>query len=147
MTKITAPRRPAIHMIDTEADALTALALEAQNRLPQVSRLLLEEIGRASIHSADSIGRDIVTMHAHVEFLDEAGGTTRMVELVYPRAADISAGRISIMTPIGAGLMGLRVGQSIVWPDREGHERKLTILRVKRASSLVPDPLCPQAES
>jgi len=141
MTRINAPRRPAIHMIDTEADALTALALGAQSRLPQVSRLLLEEIGRASTHSADDIGRDIVTMHAHVEFLDQANGTTRMVELVYPRAADISEGRISIMTPIGAGLIGLRVGQSIVWPDREGHERKLTILGVKQVSLAVLDPV------
>ena len=35
-------------------------------------------------------------------------------------------------TPVGAGLIGLRVGQSISWPDRGGHERLLTIENVTR---------------
>jgi len=35
-------------MIDTEADILTDLAIGAQERLPQVSELLLEEIGTSS---------------------------------------------------------------------------------------------------
>jgi regulator of nucleoside diphosphate kinase len=52
------------------------------------------------------------------------------VQLVYPAEADIEAGRISILTPIGAGLIGLREGQSILWPDREGRERRLTVVRV-----------------
>lgn len=138
MSKTNAPKRPVIHMIDTEADALSELALGVQNRLPQVSKLLLEELGRAKTHSADRIGKDVVTMHSKVEFIDEANGSTRTVELVYPGAADISAGRISILTPVGAGLIGLRVGQSILWPDRDGHERKLTILAVHQAGSVIP---------
>ena len=69
-------------------------------------------------------------MNATVEFVDEASGADRTVELVYPKEADISAGRISILTPIGAGLIGLRAGQSIHWPDRDGKERWLRIISV-----------------
>lgn len=130
MTRKTAPKRPPIHMIDTEADILTDLAIGAQERLPQVSELLFEEIARAKVHSAGRISMDVVTMNAQVEFVDEASGATRIVQLVYPRHADIAANRISILTPIGAGLIGLREGQSILWPDRVGHERKLTIVKV-----------------
>jgi regulator of nucleoside diphosphate kinase len=50
--------------------------------------------------------------------------------LVYPAEADIEAGRISILTPVGAGLIGLAEGASILWPDRDGHERRLRIIAV-----------------
>lgn len=121
-------------MIDTEADTLADLAVGVQDRLRQVSELLLEEISRATIHRADRIPGNVVTMNAEVEFVDEASGATRIVQLVYPRQADIAANRISILTPVGAGLIGLRDGQSILWPDREGNERRLTIVKVRQAS-------------
>lgn len=124
--------RPPIHMINSEANALSNLALSAENRMPEVSQLLLDEIARASIHAPDAIAPDVVTMNSIVEFIDEGSGTKRTIELVYPRAADISAGRISILTPVGAGLIGLRTGQSILWPDRDGRERKLTIVDVRK---------------
>jgi len=133
MTSSKAARRPPIHMIDAEADALTDLAIGVEDRLPQVSALLLDEIARANVHTAARIPADVVTMHATVEFVDEASGVSRSVELVYPKEADISAGRVSILTPVGAGLIGLREGQSILWPDRDGHERKLTIVKVGHA--------------
>lgn len=130
MTTRKPRRRPSIHMIDVEADALAELALGVEKRMPQVSELLTEEISRATIHSAAAIPRDIVTMSSRVDFLDEANGAVRSIELVYPQDADIDAGRLSILTPVGAGLIGLRRGQSITWPDRDGHERALSVVAV-----------------
>jgi regulator of nucleoside diphosphate kinase len=130
MTKTRASKRPAIHMIEEEADTITSLALSVEDRLPQVSELLMDEISRAKTYSKAKIPSDVVTMNATVEFVDEASGADRTVELVYPKEADISAGRISILTPIGAGLIGLRAGQSIHWPDRDGKERWLRIISV-----------------
>ena len=70
----------------------------------------------------------------------QASGADRTVELVYPRDADISAGRVSILTPVGADVIGLRTGQSILWPDRDGRERKLTIVKVlQNRKSPQPD--------
>lgn len=133
MSKIkAASKRPPIHMIEEEADKLSDLALGIEERLPQVSELLIRETSRARLHSAASIPPDVITMGSFVEFVDEGNDARRTVQLVYPPDADISAGRISILTPIGAGLIGLREGQSIMWPDREGHERSLTILKVER---------------
>ncbi|WP_033073319.1 nucleoside diphosphate kinase regulator [Sphingopyxis sp. MWB1] len=134
MTTRLAARRPRIHMIDTEADALTSLALGHEDRLPQVSELLLGEIDRAIIHTVDKFPDDVVAMGSTVTFIDEASGATRTVQLVYPREADIANGRISILTPIGAGLIGLRKGHSIPWPDRDGHKRNLTIVEVAQAA-------------
>lgn len=130
MTKTKAVKRPPIQLIDDEVDTITNLALSVEERLPQVSGLLLDEISRAKTCRRSKIPADVITMNATVEFVDEASGTSRTVQLVYPRDADISAGRISIITPIGAGLIGLRAGQSILWPDRDGHERWLRIISV-----------------
>nr|WP_319025629.1 nucleoside diphosphate kinase regulator [Rhizorhabdus wittichii] len=132
MMKKKAGRRPAIHMIDSEAETLANMAVAAEERIPQVSELLLEEIDRATLYKAARIPADVVTMHSHVEFVDEANGTSRTVQLVYPKDADIDAGRVSILTLVGAGLIGLREGQSILWPGRDGHRRLLTITRVSR---------------
>jgi len=119
-------------MIDSEADALTNLALGAEERLPEVSALLLDEIARARVIEAERMPADTVTMGSTVDFVDEASGTERRVQLVYPRAADIEAGRISILTLVGAGLIGLREGQSIDWPDRSGKPRRLRICAVQQ---------------
>lgn len=123
-------RRPPIHMIDREAETLTDLAIRIEQRLPQVSALLLREIERARVHPRQRIGADVVTMYAKVRFVDQANGRAQEYQLVYPKDADIDAGRISILTPVGAGLIGLREGQSILWPDRDGRERELKIVAV-----------------
>jgi regulator of nucleoside diphosphate kinase len=132
-----AGRRPAIHMIDTEAETLANLAVTVEERLPVVSTLLLEEIERATLCTAARIPADVVTMQSVVAFADEASGTTRTVQLVYPGDADIDAGRISILTLVGAGLIGLREGQSILWPGRDGHRRLLTITGVTQSAAAI----------
>ncbi|MHA3842406.1 nucleoside diphosphate kinase regulator [Sphingomonas aestuarii] len=126
----SAASRPQIHMIEEEADKLSDLALGIEHRFPQVSELLIRETSRAKLHAANKVPPDVVTMGSSVEFVDEGNGASRTVQLVYPPEADISTGRISILTPVGAGLIGLREGQSILWPDREGQERRLTIIKV-----------------
>jgi len=132
MTKLKAGKRPAIHMIDSEAESLANLAMAVEDRLPQVSEMLISEINRAILHTAGRIPPDVVTMHAETTFLDEASDREYRYELVYPKDADIGAHRISILTLVGAGLIGLREGQSILWPDRDGRERLLTILKVRQ---------------
>ena len=137
MTRTKVARRPAIHMIEEEAEALTSLAIAFETRNPQVSQLLLDEIGRARLQHRDKIAPDVVTMQSRVAFVDEANGSNRTVQLVYPKDADIETGRISILTPVGAGLIGMRTGQSIMWPDRGGRERLLTIVSVTHSMEVA----------
>ncbi|MFA7440658.1 MAG: nucleoside diphosphate kinase regulator [Sphingomonadaceae bacterium] len=127
---MTKQASPAIHLLDSEADKLAGLAASIEHRQPAVADLLLGEIERAQVHSADDMPANVVTMLSTVEFVDEGSGTQRTLQLVYPPDADISAGRISILTLVGAGLIGLTEGQAIQWPDREGHERSLRIVKV-----------------
>ncbi|WP_374596004.1 nucleoside diphosphate kinase regulator [Sphingosinicella sp.] len=122
--------RPPIHLIDSEAERLGDLALAAEARLPEVAALLLREIERAAVHGVENFPQGVVRMGARVDFIDEGSGAHRTVELVYPPDADIAAGKLSILSLVGAGLIGLAEGQTIRWPDRSGAERVLRIEKV-----------------
>jgi regulator of nucleoside diphosphate kinase len=95
-----------------------------------VGEFLLEEVERARIVEPESVPTTVVTMGALVEFRDEHTGAERSVTLVYPGEQDIELGRISVLTPVGAALIGLSEGQSIEWRTPAGEERSLTVLSV-----------------
>jgi regulator of nucleoside diphosphate kinase len=69
-------------------------------------------------------------MNSRVVFEDEQTGERREVTLVYPREADIDAGKISILVPVGSALLGLRVGQSIDWTLPGGQKRRYRVIAV-----------------
>lgn len=133
--------RPKIRLIDSEAERLEDLAVRAAAVTPDVSRLLLAEIDRAEIHTRRTIPRNVVTMNAQVDYLDEASGQKRSIQLVFPNDADMDGGRVSILTPAAAGLIGLAEGQAISWPARDGKERRLVVVKVRQPSS--DQPSCP----
>ena len=124
--------RPLIQIRETDAERIGNLAIEAEERLPQVAELLLAEINRATIVEDSRLPQNVVALQSTVKFLDEASGIERTLQLVYPQHADIAAGRISILSLVGAGLLGLKPGQSISWPDRAGKQRALRIIEVNQ---------------
>lgn len=130
---------PPVLLSSTDAERLSSLAAAAARRSPEVAQRLLAEIDRAELLRPEDMPPDVVAMYAHIEYRDEGTGAVRRVQLVYPHEADIAQGRISILTLVGAALLGLRAGQSILWPKQDGQERRLTILRVS------PEPLMPEA--
>ena len=71
-------------------------------------------------------------MMSHVVFLDEGTGEKHEVQLVYPKDAGSELHRISVLTPIGAALIGMPRGASIDWPNRAGEYRRLRILDVRQ---------------
>jgi len=120
---------PTLHIAAEEHERLIGLAQAHLKRFPEAAERLLAEADRAVVLPADRLPRGVVTMGSYVEFRDEESGDVRCVQLVYPGEADIAQGRISVMTLIGAALIGLSAGQSITWPKRRGEHRRLTVLR------------------
>jgi len=127
-----ADNHPPLTLSVGDEERLSGLAVAAARRSPEVARLLLGEIDRARLVPVDELPADVVAMHSHIEYRDEANGAVRWVELVYPHEADIAQGLVSVLTPVGAGLLGLTAGQAILWPTQDGRERRLTVLRVSR---------------
>ncbi|KAB2900071.1 MAG: nucleoside diphosphate kinase regulator [Kofleriaceae bacterium] len=88
------------------------------------------ELRRAVIVDQRAIPGDVVTMNSEVEYEDVGSGTRRTVRVVFPREADASAGRVSVLAPIGTALLGLRTGQTIAWRT-PGGVREIRVVEVR----------------
>jgi len=119
-----------IHVARSEMDRLRALVEQhSEGRDAVAAERLSAELDRAVVIEAVPPG--VVAPGSRVRFEDERTGAVREAVLVYPSDADASAGRISVLAPIGAALLGLGVGDSIVWPLPDGREARLRILAVE----------------
>ena len=95
-----------------------------------IAALLEEELERATIVSDEELPHDVVSMNSTVKFLDLELGKESTVQLVFPQDTNIAENKISILTPVGSALIGLRVGQIINWPFPNGKVKQLKVLSV-----------------
>jgi regulator of nucleoside diphosphate kinase len=118
---------PQIFLTQNDMDRLLKL-VEAQpgKRLEKLEG----ELVRANVVPREEIPADVVTMNSRVVFENETTHERREVTLVYPGSADIGAGKISVLVPIGTALLGLRVGQSIDWGLPGGEKQRFRIVGV-----------------
>jgi regulator of nucleoside diphosphate kinase len=123
--------KPAIVLSAEDYKRLSTLAYASSKRLQNLADELAHEIERARVLAADELPSEIVRMNSEVEFRDETTGRIQNVVLVYPEDADISKHKISVLTPIGTALIGLRKGHSITWKTVSGEVRRLTVLSVR----------------
>jgi regulator of nucleoside diphosphate kinase len=123
---------PNITVGETEEHLLTMLATGARlaERSQDVASILLSEMERAKVVPDTDMPTDVVRMNSRVEFeLDD--GKRQVVELVYPKDANIDEKRISVLTPIGAALIGLSSGQTMMMRGRDGRPHKLRVISVQ----------------
>ncbi|MDV3251676.1 nucleoside diphosphate kinase regulator [Devosia sp. BK] len=130
MTDIRKDLAPAIVLGKSDHAKLTALAEAGLDRWPDLADRLLAELERAKVVADSKVPESIARMGSSVTYSTNAG-QQQTVTLVYPADADIDQGRISVMTPIGTALIGLKTGQSITWRDRADKRHKLTVEAVK----------------
>jgi regulator of nucleoside diphosphate kinase len=127
--------RPHITLSADDYERLSALAHAAKSKMPDLAAELAEEIGRAHVLGKGRHPQHIVCMNSEVEFRDDTTGRVQKVTLVYPEDADISQGKVSVLTPVGTALIGLRSGGSITWETPAGDVRQLTVLAVRENHS------------
>jgi regulator of nucleoside diphosphate kinase len=122
---------PNIVVSNADYERLTDLATASLERLPEVATELLDEMDRAKIVSDGSVPENVVRMGSTVTFRSDDGRELTET-LVYPVDEDSDAHKISVMTPVGAALIGLAEGQSISWTARDGRKHELTVVQVKQ---------------
>src|SRR5690606_18405817 len=88
------------------------------------------ELDRADIVKAADFPRDVVAMNAAATFVDLDSGEETTVFLVYPQDADVSKKKISILSPIGTALIGIRICDKVDWPLPKGKARRLQVTSV-----------------
>lgn len=127
MLTMQSSRKPEIHVTESDRETLERLAFAARS-MPDVADELLNELDRAKPVEGNQ-AKKYIGIGSTATF-ETSSGDKRTVKLVMPADADISSGRVSILTPIGVALLGLSEGQSINWKARDGRTGTLSVLKI-----------------
>ena len=74
-------------------------------------RFLQKVLDNSRVIDPDALPRDRVCLLSKVEFTNLATNTRMKFEIVSPHEMNLEAGKISLKSPIGAALMGKKVGE------------------------------------
>jgi regulator of nucleoside diphosphate kinase len=128
--------RPRLVIDERAYPRLLALAERARAQAPELADRLMEEIERAELRPSSEMPHDVVTLGSEVTFRQDE--RTQTVQIVAPEDADIERRRISVLTPVGAALLGLAVGQRISWPMPDKHSSVLEVVAVRQPREAAP---------
>lgn len=94
------------------------------------ARHLRRILRRAVVVRPGSVPRDVITMNSTVDYEDVRTGRARSATLVYPWRAH-EASTVSVLSPIGMALLGLRVGDSVSWTFDDGSLKVFRVLGLR----------------
>ena len=117
----------ALVITEADHDRLSHLVGRQQHRFT-----LAAELSRGKVVPASDVPRDVVTMHSRVRVRhvgDADGDGPETYTLVYPEEADFSAGKLSVLAPMGTALLGARAGQEVEFEAPAG-TRRVKVLKV-----------------
>jgi regulator of nucleoside diphosphate kinase len=122
--------RPAIIINELDAERIDRLLEKPAYASLPVAEALNTELDRAQMCAPEDMPANVVTMNSTVTFRDLNNGETRTRTLVYPTQMTDSASQLSVVAPVGAALLGLRVGDSIHWELPGGTSTDLEVLEL-----------------
>jgi regulator of nucleoside diphosphate kinase len=118
----------------TELDHIRLLTLARRERHSDGSptpRLTIEHLlDVCAVVPSRQIPPDVVTMYSQVMLQDLTTGLRSKLTLCYPVDAEPAAGFVSVMSPVGAGLLGQTVGSVARWSTPAGDERAAEVLAI-----------------
>lgn len=88
------------------------------------------ELDRARIIKEAEVPSDLVTMNSRVRYLNLESNKESEITIVYPKDANLSENRVSVLASLGSALIGLREGETIDWTFPDESSRKLKVLKV-----------------
>jgi regulator of nucleoside diphosphate kinase len=119
--------------LDKRADVLSAQPDAFLVTIPDAERLSLQSrfvtnqfeaeilsglearIRTAQLLDPSAVPRDLVTMNSRVVVRDVDTGERMVLRLVFPSCATARKSRVSVLTPLGAALLGARAGQTLTY--------------------------------
>jgi len=92
-------------------------------------KALADELRRATIVEPNEIPADVITMNSRADLVDLDTGESVTFTLVFPQDSYLEEEKISVLAPIGAGMLGYRVGDEFEWDVPEG-VRRMKVVKV-----------------
>ncbi|MBS0848646.1 nucleoside diphosphate kinase regulator [Citrobacter sp. JGM124] len=123
--------RPAIIINELDAERLDRLLEKPQYAKTPVADMLNSELDRAEMCTPEEMPADVVSMNSRVKFRDLSSREAFVRTLVYPANLTDSDNQLSVMAPVGAALLGLRVGDTINWELPNGNNTHLEVLELQ----------------
>ena len=102
----------------TELDLARLIKLLG-GHLPQE---LVDLLAEAETVASREVGSDVVTMNSQVELVDVHTRRRQKLTVCYPSEAEPAAGFVSVLSPVGMSLLGLRAGSVARWRTPSGEE-------------------------
>lgn len=93
-------------------------------------KALADELRRAVIVQPDEVPADVITMNSRADLIDLDTNETVTFTLVFPQDAWLDEDKISVLAPIGAGMLGYRVGDEFEWKVPQG-VRRMKVVKVR----------------
>lgn len=123
-------KKPRITVSALDLERLEALLDSPRSDAFAGKSALQAELARAEIVDPDKMPPNVVTMNSTVRFAMDSPPQEFQLTLVYPKDADNSGNKISVLAPVGSALLGLSVGDEIEWPRPGGGTTKVRIVDV-----------------
>ena len=122
--------KKAVAMGDLRENAEYHAALERQAFVRARIGQLRERLGSLSTISMDQMPRDRAALGSRLELLDLDTDEEITYQLVFPEVADLDNGLLSIASPIGKALVGLKEGDDVTVAIPSG-ARSFEVLSLK----------------
>ena len=81
-----------------------------------------QDLRRARAVPPERVPGDAITMNSRFVLSHRRGDGPICYTLVYPEEASVQLGKVSILSPMGAALLGARVGDEVCWVSTDGPE-------------------------
>jgi len=113
----------------TDLDHVRLKRLLDVERSPEASPLGAA-LDTAQVVPSRKVGRHVITMGSKVLLTDLDMRRTWMWTLSYPEDANVDTGNVSVLSPAGASLIGLRAGDTARWQTPRGDMGAAILLAV-----------------
>lgn len=110
----------------TELDHVRLTRLIGAKSHPEFEELL----ATAEAVPSREIAPDLVTMYSQVTIMDTRSGKRQKLTLCYPTDAEPAEGFVSVLSPVGMSLIGLRIGATAQWRTPGGEDFNARVAEV-----------------
>jgi regulator of nucleoside diphosphate kinase len=121
--------RPSVERTLTHSDHARLARMLARQPAAAGAEALQDLIDASDLVAGSAAPTTLVTMNAQV-LLQPQEGPPRELTLCYPEEARPADGLVSVLSPVGASLLGLRVGETASWCSAAGQAGAARIVSV-----------------
>ncbi len=110
-----------IYLTEKDYERLHSLVqLQRQNGSAAAAEGLCKELKRAKVVASEEVPADVITMNSVVQLKDLKSGNLMEITVVYPKDADLTSRKISVLAPVATAILGCKVGDEVEWPAPQG---------------------------